>query len=372
MKFLDIAGQDRPIKKKILKDIRQIINQTDFISGNKVVEFEKKFSEYCGSKFAIGCANGTDAIFLALKSLNLKKNSEVILPAMTFCSTAFSVINAGLKPVLVDIDQNKPIVSLQKVKKKINKNTKAIILVHLYGQSCEVQNFINFKKNKKIFIIEDASQAHGAYDCSNCQNSKEACCKKGLKVGSSSDVSCFSLYPGKNLGAYGDAGIITTNNKKIYRDIKKLGNLGSEKKFFHDVVGVNSRLDTLQASILLNKLPNLDKLNEKRKKIANFYTKNIKNKKIIKLEYSKGCVYHQFVIIVKGIDRFINHLNRNKIPFGRHYPYAIHQLSSLKKYFKNQKFPLSEKLAKNGISLPIDPNLKKADLESVVKAINKF
>ena len=180
------------------------------------------------------------------------------------------------------------------------------------------------------------------------------------------------MYPGKNLGAYGDAGVITTNNKKIYKNIKKLSNLGSEKKFFHDVVGVNSRLDTLQASILLNKLTNLDRLNEKRKKIANFYNKEIKNKKITKLEYSKGCVYHQFVIMVEKIDNFITHLNKFKIPFGRHYPFAIHQLSALKKYFKNEQFPLSEKLARNGISLPIDPNLKKADVEKVVKIINNF
>lgn len=371
MKFLDIAKQDKPISKKILKGIIKVIKQSDFIKGNKVEEFEKEFSRYCGSKFAIGCANGTDAIFLALKSLNLKKNSEVILPAMTFCSTVFSVINAGLKPILVDIEDQKPIISLQEVKKKINKKTKAIILVHLYGQSCEIRNFINLRK-KKIFIIEDASQAHGAYDCSNCKNFKKTCCKKGLKVGSSSDISCFSLYPGKNLGAYGDAGIITTNNKKIYRHIKKLGNLGSERKFFHDIVGFNSRLDTLQASILLNKLKNLDKLNNKRKKIADFYLKNIRNEKIIKLDYSKGCVYHQFVVIVKGIKKFISHLNKNNIPFGRHYPFAIHQLNSLKLYFKNKKFPISENLAKNGISLPIDPNLKKTDLNRVIKVINLF
>lgn len=372
MKFLDIKNQDKNINKKIVKDLNKIIHNCDFINGKKVSEFEKKFASFCGSKYAVGCGNGTDAIFLALKSLDLPKGSEVILPAMTYCSTAFSVINAGLKPVLADIYPNKPIISYENVKKKINNKTKVILIVHLYGESCEIKKFNQLKKKKKLYIVEDASQAHGAYDCSNCNSSKNFSCKKCVKVGSYSDISCFSLYPGKNLGAYGDAGIITTNKKSIYNHLKKLGNLGSNKKYFHDLVGVNSRLDTLQAAILLNKLKNLEKHNNKRKIIARFYDTNINNKKILKLNYSSGCVFHQFVVVVNKINVFINYLKSHKIPFGRHYPFAIHQLESLKTYFKNQSYPNSERLAKYGISLPIDPCLSKSNIKKIVRVINKF
>tara|TARA_A100001011_G_scaffold400671_1_gene517438 strand:+ start:5596 stop:6681 length:1086 start_codon:yes stop_codon:yes gene_type:complete len=360
MKFLDINNQDKNLNKKIISDIKKIINNCDFINGQKVNEFEIKFAKYCGSKFAIGCGNGTDAILLALKALNLKEGSEVILPAMTYCSTAFSVINAGLKPVLADISSKSSIVSYENIIKKINKNTKVILMVHLYGQSCDIKKLNELKKKYKLFIIEDASQAHGAYD------------NNGIKVGSYSDISCFSLYPGKNLGAYGDAGIVTTNRQSIFNKIKKLRNLGSSKKYHHDIVGFNSRLDTLQASILIHKLKNLDKNNNKRKVIANFYNKKINNDKIQKINYSTGCVFHQYVVIVKDIYNFMNYLKIKKIPFGRHYPFAIHQLTSLKHIFKNQKYPNSEKLAKYGVSLPIDPYLTKKNLIKIVNTINKF
>ena len=360
MKFLDIKNQDKNLSKNIIKDLKKIIDKCDFINGQKVNEFEKKFASYCKSKYAIGCANGTDAIFLALKSLNLKKGSEVILPAMTYCSTAFSVINAGLKPVLADIYPDSPVVSYENVKKKINSKTKVILIVHLYGQSCDIKKFNLLKKSHNLYIIEDASQAHGAYDIN------------GINVGSYSDISCFSLYPGKNLGAYGDAGVITTNKKSFFNHIKKLGNLGSNKKYYHDLVGVNSRLDTLQASILIHKLKNLDKNNKKRKSIAKYYDKNIINNKVSKINYSQGCVFHQYVIIVNDINNFIEYLKIYKIPFGRHYPFALHQLTSLKKKFRNEKYPHSERLAKYGISLPIDPSLTKNNLEKIVKTINKF
>ncbi len=361
MKFLDIAKQDLELKNKIFKEIDKVIKTNDFILGKKVEEFEKNFSKYCGTKFAIGCANGTDALTLALESLGLPKNSEVILPAMTWCSTAFAVIKANLKPVLVDIETDKSTISIESLEKKINKKTKAIIIVHLYGECCDITNLKKIIKNKNIYLIEDAAQAHGAYDLIS-----------NKKVGNLGDLACFSFYPGKNIGAYGDGGMITTNNQKFFNKIKQLRNMGQKLKNDHKVIGVNSRLDTIQATILNEKLKKLNYFNNKRKFIANYYKKNIKNKLIIKLKYSDGCVYHQYVIKVYKLKKFLYYLTKYKIPYGRHYPKPIHKLTALKKYFNKEVYINSESLSSKCVSLPINPLLKIKDLEYICSVINKF
>ena len=361
MKFLDINSQDKPILKSIDKEIKKIIKKTDFILGNSTKKFEISFAKYCGVKYAAGCGNGTDALYLAIKSLNLPYQSEVLLPAMSYCSTLFSVIQAGLKPVLVDLDINSPNISIKQIEKKISKKTRLIILVHLYGQSCDSYSLKKILKTKKIFIIEDAAQGHGGFDPKN---------KK--KIGSIGDLACFSFYPGKNLGAYGDAGAVVTNNKKFFNKIKRLRNLGQLKKFDHNMIGLNSRLDTLQAAILLEKLKYLDYYNNKRKKIGNYYNKWLNNKKVTKLNYTKGCVYHQYVIITRQPKLFRLYLKKNNIPFGRHYPQSLNQLSAVKKMFIGEKFKNAEKLAKFGTSIPINPLLKKNDLKLICKIINKF
>ena len=259
IKFFDIYRQDKKIFNKNIRDLSKIIKDSSFVNSKVVEKFEKKFSEFCNVKYAVGCGNGTDAIFLALKSLNLKKNSEVLLPAQTYCSTIFSVIRAGLKPVLIDIQKDNPTMCPEDLKKKISNKTVAIILVHLFGECCNIKEINKVIRNRKIIVIEDAAQAHGAYDWSYG--------KKGKKVGSIGNIACFSFYPGKNLGAYGDAGAVTTGSKKLYDKILKLRNLGGIKKYQHDLIGYNSRLDSLQAAILLNKLRELNANNNKRKKI---------------------------------------------------------------------------------------------------------
>ena len=337
IKFLDIYNQDKNLHLLMSKDIKKIFKRGDFILGKDVTRFENKFSNFCNSKYSVGCANGTDALTIALKSLNLRENAEVIIPAMTYCSTAFSVINANLKPVLVDTEFMKSTICISHLKKKINSKTKVIMPVHLYGSVTNMNEIKRIIRGKNIFIIDDCAQAHGAKD------------DNGNKVGSLADISTFSLYPGKNLGAYGDAGIITTNNQKFYKTIKKIRNLGSEVKFKHDLVGMNSRLDSLQAIILNHKLKLLSKLNSKRRKIAFEYDNKIFNQKIQKLKYSKFSIYHQYVLIVKKRNELIKYLKKAKIQYGFHYPYAIHQLDALKKYFKREKFPNSEMLARYGI-----------------------
>ena len=364
IKFFDIKRQDKRIFKKNMSDIKRVLKKTNFINGDEVNKFEKNFANFCKTKFSVGCNSGTDALFLSLKALNLKKGSEVILPAQTYCSTAYSVVRAGLKPKLVDIQEKNPTICTKDLKKKISKKTKAIILVHLYGECCNFSAIKKLTRNKKIFIIEDAAQAHGAEDFSYKS--------KKIKVGSFGDIACFSFYPGKNLGAYGDAGAITTNSKKYFKIIKQLRNLGGIKKYEHDLIGYNSRLDTIQAAILNNKLIDLKKNNYKRKKIAQFYDNNIKSNKIEKINYSKGCVYHQYVILSSFEKKIRKLFNKNHIQYGKHYPQPIHKLNSLKKIFIGQSFPNSEKFSKFGISFPIDPNLKQKELRKICEIINSI
>ena len=366
MKFLDIHNQDHNLFSKIYKDINKCFKKTDFILGKDVIEFEKIFAKFCDTSFAVSCANGTDALYISMMSLNLPKNSEVIVPAMTYCSSVFSIIRAGLKPILVDIEKDKSTMCLNDLEKKITTKTRLIIPVHLHGGVVDCLKIKKIVNGRKIYIIEDASQAHGAYEQSEFLKQKKR------KVGSLGDIGCFSLYPGKNLGAYGDAGIITTNNKKLFEYINKFRNLGSSKKFHHDLIGVNSRMDTLQAIILKHKINNLNNYNNLRKKIALFYEKNITNPKIKKLRYSRGCVFHQYVIKVKNVKKFLNFISKQKIPFGRHYPYPIHKLSALKKNFKGQTFKNSEELARQCVSLPIDPLLKKKEIKKICNIINSY
>jgi dTDP-4-amino-4,6-dideoxygalactose transaminase len=280
---------------------------------------------------------------------------------MTWCSTLFAVIRANLKPVLVDIKENTPTICPFDLKKKITNKTRGVILVHLYGDCCDLIEIKKIIQNKKIFIIEDAAQAHGGYDF----NSKK-------KVGSLGDLACFSFYPGKNLGAYGDAGFITTNNKILYNRLLKLRNMGSIIKHHHEIVGTNSRLDTIQAVVLIEKMKNLNLLISKRKYISKYYHNNINNKNIEKLDYTTGCVYHQYVIRSKKIRKLLTYLKQKNIPFGRHYPKPLHKLKAVNNIFKNQKFKNSEKLAYYGVSIPTNPLLKLKDLKYICNSLNKF
>tara|TARA_B110000858_G_scaffold195258_1_gene251248 strand:+ start:8916 stop:10001 length:1086 start_codon:yes stop_codon:yes gene_type:complete len=360
IKFFDITKQDKKFHNKILDKIRNIILDSNFIDGKEVGLFEKNFKKFCNVKHCITVANGTDALSIALKSLNLKKNSEVIVPAMTWKSTALAPLNLGLKVKLVDTEKKSSNINLNDLRKKINKNTRVIIVVHLYGNPGDIKEIKKIIKGKKIRIIEDAAQAHGAFDYS---------LKK--KIGSIGDIACFSFYPGKNLGAYGDGGCITTNNNKLNKNIRMIKNLGSLDKYDCEVQGINSRLDTIQAAILNLKLRDLNKNNQKRVKIAKIYKKNITNNKIVILNYKKGCVYHQFVILSKIKKKIIKIFKKEKIQFGQHYPISINKLKIFSIY-KNKTFKNSEFLSNFGLSLPIDPNLKNHQILKICKILNKL
>ena len=360
IKFFDIYNQDKKIHYNFIKLIKNHFKKSDYILGKSVRVFEKNFSIFTESKYSISCANGTDALYLALKSLNLPKNSEVIVPAMTWISTVLSIINNNLKPILVDVYKHNALISYDEIKKKINKRTKVIIPVNLYGGVVDNKKIKQIIGKRKIYIIEDSAQAHGGKD------------NNGNAIGKYSDFSCYSFYPGKNLGCYGDGGMITTNSKKYSLKLEKIRNLGSKIKNIHDEIGVNSRLDSIQATLLNLKLKSLKKFNFKRKKIADYYNHNIRNDKIQLLKYTKNAVYHQYVIIVKNRKDVINLLKKNNIQYGIHYPKSINKLNCFKKIFKNKNYTNSEFIASNCLSLPIDPMLTLRDQKRIVTVLNKY
>ena len=360
IKFFDIKKHDKKFHNEILRKVKNLILGSNFIGGKEVSLFEKRFKKFCNVKHCITVGNGTDALSIALKSLNLKKNSEVIVPAMTWKSTALAPLNLGLKVKLVDTEKKSSNFNLDDLRKKINKNTRVIIVVHLYGNPGDIKEIKKIIKGKKIRIIEDAAQAHGAFDYS---------LKK--KIGSIGDIACFSFYPGKNLGAYGDGGCITTNSNKLNKNIRMIKNLGSLDKYDCEVQGINSRLDTIQAAILNLKLRDLNRNNQKRVKIAQIYKKNIINNKIVILNYKKGCVYHQFIILSKIKKKIIKTFKKEKIQFGQHYPISINKLKIFSEY-QNKRFENSEFLSKFGLSLPIDPNLKHNQILKICQILNKL
>ena len=354
---------------KINNEINSVVNKRDFVLGGAVNIFEKKFSKLSRIKYSVGCASGTDALLLALMVLNLKKNDEVIVPSMTYISTGLSVLLNRNKIVFADINNDTGLISIDSVVKNITKKTKVVIPVNLYGQKVNLEE-IRKKISKKIFIIEDSAQSHFAYSCHNCRiviNNK--CCKKSRNE-NFADISCYSFYPAKNLGAYGDAGMVCTNNINFYKKLLSLRNLGAVKKNNHKIMGLNSRLDTIQAVVLKNKLETILKLNDQRRKIGHIYDKSLKNIKQIKLtKTNPGSARHLYVIRIKNRDELIKYLKRKNIFCQIHYPYSLNKI----KYFKNStKLEFSESWAKECVSLPMHPNLSKNEVFRVVDGIKTF
>ena len=368
--YQNIKLLHKPILKQLKNSFSKNLNESNFILGESLLKFEKDFSTYCGTKYSIGVSNGSDAIFLALKVLNLSKGSEVILSSMTYISAAYSILFNDYKLVLCDIDFNTGLMDLNLLKKKISKKTKCIISTDLNGN---VVNSIELKKiikGKKIFLINDSSHSHGSFECS--KNKSIQSCRKGKKSGSDSDISCFSLYPGKNLGALGDAGIITTNNKIFYHKLIMLRNFGSTKKYHHEVLGYNFKLDNIQASFLSIKLKKLDTWNKTKTTNAQLYKKNIINPKIRLLANSEGSSFYGFVILTKFRNRLKKFLDKKKIQTNIYYPFSINSHKSLKNFFRNENFPQAEKFARESMVLPICSTLTKKQIEYVVKSVNSF
>lgn len=359
IKFLDLKKINLRFKKKLNADFKKVLNSGWYITSSEVKKFENDFSKYCETKFCIGVANGLDALFLILKGYNIGKGDEVIVPANTYIASWLAVTRVGAKIVPVEPDILSYNIDPQKIEKKITSRTKAIIVVHLYGQPADMVPIIKLSKKYNLKVIEDAAQSHGAI-------------YKNKKVGSLGNAAAFSFYPGKNLGSLGDAGAITTNSKNLANKIKYLRNYGSVKKYYNTYLGYNSRLDELQAAFLRTKLRFLDKDNKKRDLIAKIYNKQLSSISELILpkvyKYSKH-VWHLYVIRLKNRSFFQKKIS-SKIETLIHYPIAPHLQKSYKYLkFKRNFFPISENIHRTIISLPISPVMTKKETLYVIKKI---
>jgi len=371
IRMVDLKGQHESIKEEIKLEIDQVLNNTSFINGPVVNEFQKHLEKFNKVKHVIPCANGTDALQIALMALDLKPGDEVITTDFTFISTIEVIALLRLKPVLVDIDINTFNLNTENIKRAITNKTKVILPVHIFGQVSDMDEIMKIAKNNNIIVLEDNAQAIGAvYTNSN---------GKKVKSGAIGDISATSFFPSKNLGGYGDGGAIFTNNSLLEKKIRAIANHGMFKRYYHDYVGLNSRLDSIQAAILKVKLKYLDSYNEKRKKAAEIYNNFLKNRSDIIVPFIKGeidsHVYHQYTIRVdsKERDLLASFLQNNKIPYGIYYPVPLHlQKAYAKNQFKNENFINTNKVVKEVISLPMHTELTFDQIEYISNKIIEF
>jgi dTDP-4-amino-4,6-dideoxygalactose transaminase len=359
--LVDLKAQYEPIKEEIHHAWDQIFSSMYLFLGPNVQAFEKEFSEYCDTKYAIGVSDGTTAIHLALRAIGIRLGDEVITVSHTFIATAEAVILAGATPVFVDIDPHTYTIDVDQVEKAITSRTKAIIPVHLYGQCAEMDPILEIAQKYKLAIIEDACQAHGAT-------------YKGRKAGSIGDMGCFSFYFSKNLGAYGEGGMVTTSNADYAQKIRMMRDHGSERRYFHEVLGWNGRLDELQAAVLRIKLPHLDSWNERRRQIASFYQSGMSDMGIETPQERAGNrhVYHLYVIRTEDRDALRNLLDQEGIGTGIHYPVPIHLQPAFKKYSPPMgSLPVTERIVTQILSLPMYPELSPDQAQRVVEGIRK-
>lgn len=360
--YEDLAKSNNLFFEEFLSGFESLLKSGRYILGESVDKFENSFSEFNNSKFTVGLASGLDALHLSINSFNLEKDSEIIVPSNTYIATVLAIINNGFKPVFVEPNIETYNIDPTKIEEKITKKTRAIIVVHLYGKPCDMSPIIDIAKKYSLFVVEDCAQAHGAL-------------YKGVNVGNFGNFGAFSFYPTKNLGALGDAGAITTNNINNRDDIRRLRNYGSNKKYYNEVVGFNSRLDELQAYFLYVKLKHLNKITEHKRLLASIYLNNISDnfiKPIVSSDYYD--VYHIFNIRCNRRDDLRKYLLKNNIFTEIHYPVAPHNQDALKKMkiFHNTSFPISEKIHNTTLSLPISFGTTENEVFKVCKLINKF
>ncbi len=356
--LVDLKAQRETLADEVETAIGGMLAQCDFILGQQVELFERAFAQYCGVRHAIGVASGTDALQLACRAAGLGSGDEVIVPAMTFAATAFAVSLAGARPVLVDVRAEDALIDPDKIEDAITPRTKAIIPVHLYGQCADMDRMCAIAARHSLVVIEDAAQAHGAL-------------LYGRRAGSIGDIGCFSFYPAKNLGAYGDGGLVTTNHPQIAERVRLLRNCGSIVKYEHEEIGLNSRLDTLQAAILGVKLPHLDRWNKARRAIAAQYDAALGPLAGIALtRHGEGRVYHHYVIRVDRRNAVLKNLQGLGIGAGIHYPFALHELKANASLgHRPGSFPVAEDWARRCLSLAIYPELTAGQADACVEAL---
>lgn len=355
--FIDLKREPLELKKEINRVLREVIERKNFILGNEVKKFETTFSKYLNSKYGVGVNSGSDALFLSVKALELGKGDEIITVSHSFISTADAITRNFVCPIFVDIDPKTYCMDVTQIEEKINENTRAIMPVHLYGHPAEMDSIIEIADDYGLFVIEDCSQAHGAE-------------YSGKKVGTIGDLGCFSFYPTKNLGAYGDGGIVVTNNKELAEKLRFLRNYGQTNKYNHHLVGLNSRLDEIQAAILNVKLKYLNEWNKNRIAIAEVYNNHLDGSKVI-TPSEKGDVkhvYHLYVVMHAKRDDLMQKLLKNGVKTQIHYPIPIHKQKAYSN-FLNLSLPVTEKICNQILSLPMYPWLKLEEIELICNLI---
>lgn len=363
IKFLDLQKNYLSIKDEIDKSVNTNLLNSQYINCNDKIQFENEFAKYIGTKYCVGVANGTDALEIGINALNLNEGDEIITQPNSYIATTIGISYNKLKPIFIDIDLKTYMIDHRKIEEKITEKTKALCIVHLYGSSPNMNEIMKIVKKYNLLLIEDCAQSHGTI-------------YNGLNVGTFGDISCFSFYPGKNLGCYGDGGAICTNKTDIYEKIKLIHNVGSNIKYFHEVIGRNSRLDNIQAGILRIKLKYLDENNRKRRENANVYLKNLIDcSDIILPTIEDLCipVWHLFVIRVLNNKRsqLQEFLKINNIETLIHYPIPIHKQQAYEEY-NSQTYDICEKISHEILSLPMYPELKHDEIDYICIKIKEF
>lgn len=360
--LVDLKVQYCGIKAEVDAAIQRVLERTDFILGDDVSRFEEEFAQFIGVPHAIGVASGTDALKMIFSVLGVGPGDEVVMPCNTFIATAYAASDAGATPVLVDIHEDDFNLRVEQVADRITERTKAIVPVHLYGRPADMDGLRDVAAAKRIPIVEDACQAHGAV-------------YRGRRVGGIGDAAAFSFYPGKNLGAYGDGGIVTTSDETIARGVAMQRNYGQSRKYNHDTMGFNSRLDTIQAAVLRVKLQYLEEWNLSRRRIAGLYREALSGMPVVPPADPKDSthVYHLFVIRTERRDELLSFLHRRGVAAGIHYPIPIHlQRAYSALGYRAGNFPVAERLAKEILSLPLYPEMTESDVCRVAETVADF
>ncbi len=363
IKFLNVGATYTELKKEIDKAVSGVLERGWYILGENVEKFETEFARYCNVKYCIGVGNGLNALELILKAYQIGPGDEVIVPANTYIATILAISNVGATPVPIEPEIATYNIDPTKIEKAITKRTKAVLAVHLYGQCADIRSVKPLCRKYNLKLIEDAAQAHGAMHFNK-------------KAGSLGDAAGFSFYPGKNLGAFGDAGAVTTSDRKVADYIRMARDYGQARKYINPIKGVNSRLDELQAAVLRVKLKYLDKWNERRTKLAKYYLNNLKfNNQFMPPDVLEGNkhIWHLFVVRVKQRREFMKYLLRQKIDFLIHYPVPYYRQKAYRECLcLNKKFPIANILADEVISLPIGPHLSLDECRYVCEKLNGY
>ena len=369
--MVDLNGQYRKIRWQVNREIKKVINSSSFINGPIVKDFQNNLQEYLNVRHVIPCANGTDALQISLMALDLKRGDEIITTNFSFASTIEVILLLGLKPVVIDIDPKSFNINPNLIQDKITKRTRAIIPVHLFGQSCRMEEILEIANKNNLQVIEDNAQALGStYKFSNSQKQMS---------GTIGDIATTSFFPSKNLGCYGDGGAIFTNSDKLAYKMRGIVNHGMYERYYHDEIGVNSRLDSIQAAILNIKLKYLDKYNKRRQEAASLYNASFDRIDEIEVPFVESDidshVYHQYTLKINNgkRDELADHLQKNKIPFGIYYPLGFHEQKAYKQEFiSDNDFPETNKVKDQVISLPMHTELTKKQIKFITNTIISF